>query len=67
MQIAFDSVCDAEHWKNPIDSECEKSNRALIEEAIRYFTATVPTFKELPNGKLRVQAKGYRLGPAGDF
>lgn len=43
--------------------------RALLARAVEYFTATVPAFTEVVGERgvsLRVEADGYRRGPAGD-
>jgi hypothetical protein len=65
----FSKVCNPDDWKAPIDSLCHESEREATAKAIIFFTATEPTFTPLqvgPRGWLRVTAKGYRMGPAGD-
>lgn len=66
LQAAFDLVRDPKDWKNHIDTVIDADKQGIVADAISHFTATSAHFEELPNGKLRVIADGYRMGPAGD-
>jgi hypothetical protein len=77
LHAAFRLVADASDWKAPICAvvnvpadEPPAAFRALLARAVEYFTATTPTFVEIVTDglglKLRVEAAGYRRGPAGD-
>lgn len=61
MDVAFKKVQNKEHWKFPIDKTLELSadEQRLTEDAIIFYTGSVPTFQKLPNGKTRVRAVGY--------
>lgn len=67
LKAAFNSVCDPDDWKAPIDAfvPIELLDRDLVERAIIHFTATTPTFAENGSGDVHVTAAGYREGPAG--
>jgi hypothetical protein len=65
----FDLVCDKKNWKAPIDAFCRIEYTDNIRKAIVFFTATQADFtqkNDYPPGWCRVQAIGYRNGPAGD-
>ena len=66
LEQAFQKVQNKNHWKGPIDSYIQAHERDLISAAISHFTATQANFTIQSNGWLRVKAKGYRLGLAGD-
>lgn len=67
LKKAFEKVQDSEHWKNPIDAYCRLEDKGIIAKAIAHFTGTEAHFDAtFAKGWLRVQADGYRLGPAGD-
>lgn len=68
LRAAFDSVQAPHDWKAPIVSaSCEMGDAGLVATAIEFYTATKARFDYDANtGKLRVQAIGYRNGPAGD-
>jgi hypothetical protein len=72
LTAAFDLVEPSTHWKDPIDAVVPATaDLELIQEAVIHFTATTPTFTRCPSGdptdcRIRVQADGYRAGPAGD-
>ena len=69
MSLVFDRVADANDWRAPIDYIIEAELRSEVEAAVIHYTATVPTFTDVQaqNGvrMVRVQAVGYRAGPAG--
>lgn len=65
LRQAFELVQNREHWKNPVNAVINECDKEIVQEAVIYFTATVPTFTQLADGKLRVQAAGYWAGPAG--
>jgi hypothetical protein len=68
----FEMVEAKTHWKDPIDRTMDAAmfeaagGEAAFREAVTHFTATVPKFTYYPEGVVRVTAKGYRAGPAGD-
>lgn len=62
----FDEVCNPKDWKAPIDAFIRPKDKLRTAEAILFFTATTARFEKQLNGWLRVIAKGYRNGPAGD-
>lgn len=70
LTAAFDMVCSADDWKAPIDAIVDVDDDLnLIRRAVIHFTATDVQWKFAPEHgptKLRVTAKGYRMGPAGD-
>jgi hypothetical protein len=67
FEDAFSQVQDPDDWKAPIDTVVDaRQDLELVRQAIVYFTATVPTFSDAGDGQVRVQADGYRMGPAGD-
>ncbi len=62
LAAVFDEVKNQKHWKLPINkviSTPSTERRALIEEAVIYFTGSVPSFTAIRGGKVRVQADGY--------
>ena len=68
---AFDVVRDSADWRAPINEEIviEASEDIVrYRAAVEFFTATTPTFTPLADGQnvYRVEATGYRMGPAGD-
>lgn len=68
LAAAFDRVRNPRDWKAPIRAEISVTERPVVEQAVYWFTATVPVFLEAPGARARllVRAPGYRLGPAGD-
>jgi hypothetical protein len=66
LELAFNSVRNAEHWKNPIDKvvPLRGTNLPLIAEAIYFYTSTMTTFIQEPDGMVRITAPGYYQGPA---
>lgn len=76
MKTAFDVVCDAQDWKNPIKISADVGLWARlckqlgittenVIESIEFFTATQATVVTV-NGEIRITAPGYRNGPASD-
>jgi len=65
LQEAFDSVKDADHWKNPIDAIVDADRRDVLARAIPWYTGTTAEFHDLPDdpARLRVTAPGYYEGP----
>jgi len=65
----FDRVRDQADWRAPIDclvAAPDPEVRALIAEAVEFFTATPATFvPTIRRGVYRLTADGYRNGPAG--
>lgn len=67
LAAAFDRVKDTRDWRAPIRTVIPVGERAVVEQAVRWFTHTVPVFLPAPGREdhLLVRAPGYRLGPAG--
>lgn len=65
MKAAWELVAPAEHWKAPINAVIPAEKRAVVAEAIAFYTACEAVFAEEEEGKLRVTAAGYWSGPAG--
>jgi hypothetical protein len=68
LNDAFKMVHDPDDWKAPINNVIpgHPVTKEKVREAILFYTATNATFTELDDGRCRVEAAGYRLGPAGD-
>ena len=70
MEIAFKMVQNPLDWKAPICASVKGEWVALVVEAIKHFTATVPTItmRQTPAAGITflVESIGYRMGPAGD-
>lgn len=70
-EVLFNLVCDLKDWRAPIDAVVDLPSEEPaaflnnLREAVIHYTATVPDFQGLPEGKVRVTATGYRNGPAG--
>jgi hypothetical protein len=65
LSEAFKLVAPAGNWKMPIDKTVAADlDRAMITEAVIFFTGSVPTFEPVLNG-YRVRADGYyrAIGP----
>lgn len=62
----FDQVCDRHDWKRPIDAFCRIEDAEKVMRAISFFTATSAKLTRMNYEWVRVQADGYRRGPAGD-
>lgn len=67
LSEAFDLVRDMDDWRKPINKtiNVDDSMLPLIEEAIIYFTGTVPELTTTLDGLILVLAIGYRNGPCG--
>lgn len=67
LEAAFAVVANPRDWKAPIDVVISDQPTLLemVTDAIVHFTATVPSFSPIETGRVRVQAAGYRAGPAG--
>lgn len=75
LRAAFDAVADRADWRAPINvlvmvpADVLAEFRALISEAVEFYTATEPTFhawdRHGDQVEVRVGAVGYRNGPAG--
>ncbi len=62
----FDRVCDPKDWRASINAVIDASEFDDVADAISHFTATYPEIvQHLPEGKVRIHAAGYRMGPAG--
>lgn len=68
LAAAFDRVRNPRDWKAPIRAVIPAAERPLVEQAVVWFTDTVPEFAPDPvaSDRLMVTAAGYRLGPAGE-
>lgn len=63
----FDSVKDPVDWRAPIRANVHPMLWPGIREAIIFYTATEPrVVGGTPDGRLTIEADGYRAGPAGD-
>lgn len=62
----FDRVCNKSDWKRKIDAFCRIEDAEKVIRAIAFFTATEAKITRMNDEWVRVQADGYRLGPAGD-
>lgn len=65
LSEAFDTVCDPKNWKMPIDKTIafdgsDRAHReiALIEEAIKFFSGSVPKMR-FGRDEVRITAPGY--------
>lgn len=68
LAAAFDRVRNPRDWKAPIKAVIAAGERPVVEQAVLWFTQTLPVFEPAPGEaeRLMVTAPGYRLGPAGD-
>lgn len=66
LSAAFDAVANPNDWKAPIDAwlDIKSPHLALVFKAIIFFTATNPRCVEADGQRIRIQAAGYRAGPA---
>lgn len=64
LATAFDRVMNPRDWQAPIRSVIPAAERHVVETAVRWFTATVPSFEPAPGevDRLVITAPGYRLG-----
>lgn len=65
IEVAFTSVQDAGHWKNPIDAVVDRAQIEVLERAIPHYTGTPAFFEDIEGEplKVRVTADGYFAGP----
>jgi len=67
LEKAFDSVSNPEDWKAPIFAIVPGEAVLVIVEAIKFYTATVPTVSlNTSTMEYYIESIGYRAGPAGD-
>lgn len=62
MEQAFKNVQNPKGWKYPINKVIQDpgpENQACLNEAIVYFTGSIPEITTLKGGKIRVKADGY--------
>lgn len=62
LASAFDRVRDGQDWQGPVHGEIEGSQRDVTQQAVIWFTQTVPYFHPSPanHGRLIVTAPGHR-------
>lgn len=66
LRATFRLVADPEDWKAPINEYVPQGvDQAELAEAIMYMTATEAYFETESDGRVKVRAMGYRMGPAG--
>ncbi len=67
LVAAFAQVRNPVDWKGPISAVIAVAERPLVEQAVIWFTATVPAFTPARGAadRLVVRAPGYSAGPAG--
>jgi len=58
LAVAFDRVMNPRDWMAPINSAIPAAERGLVEQAVLWFTKTVPRFDPIPGhpGRLAVTA-----------
>jgi len=59
LREVFSQVQDRSNWKLPVHAIIDSKDRLVVDEAIVFFTGSVPTFREFSNGRLAVKAEGY--------
>ena len=59
LRQAFSLVQNARNWKAEIVSVIQAKDRLVVDEAIVFFTGSVPTFTECSHDRLLVRAEGY--------
>lgn len=70
LAAAFETVCNPNDWRAPIEAWIEATDVDRIDEAVIHFTATrieVVGYGVLVGrpGEVLIRAVGYRNGPAG--
>ncbi len=66
MKEAFDLVADSDDWRNSIDTTIAPEDLSRCTEAVSFYTGTELYEVELcKDGRIRVAADGYRMGPCG--
>lgn len=67
LSRVFDRIKDPADWKAPILATCPGEAVTVVVEAIKFFTATVPTVSlDTRTMTYVIESEGYRMGPAGD-
>jgi hypothetical protein len=67
LKKAFDAVADPDDWKAPIEATIHQSMLDVTAKAIWFFTGTSCRERVRWNdGRVAIEATGYRMGPAGD-
>ncbi len=67
LEKAFEAVQNPNDWKAPICAAVKGEAVNLVVEAVKYYTATVPTISLNTNSMTYlIESEGYRMGPAGD-
>jgi len=66
LKRTFNMVIDQVNWKEKIDYWIRKRDHDLVEESIRFYTATEMEVVESTDSYERIVSIGYRAGPAGD-
>lgn len=61
----FQSVCDRDDWRGPIDIIVEVYSLSGVVAAIEFYTATEVKVSMTLGGEYVVQSVGYRAGRAG--
>jgi hypothetical protein len=59
LKEAFNKVANKENWKLPIDAIIHESEMEIVEEAVIFFTGSIPSLFDAPEDKVRVVSKGY--------
>ncbi len=64
LATAFDRVRDPHDWRGPIHAVIPVEDRLLVEQAVRWFTNTLPHFRTVPEAqdRLLVTSAGHRNG-----
>jgi hypothetical protein len=65
LSAAFDLVADPCDWRAPVNAVVDSEHWGAVQAAVRFYTATEPTYDLTVSRKLLVRAAGYRAGPAG--
>ena len=66
LRAMFDCIAPKDDWKAPIDTWIDQGEFTIASAAVRFFTSTELTITVRLRDRIRVQADGYRAGPAGD-
>ena len=67
LEKAFKAVQNPNDWKAPISAAVKGEAVNLVVEAVKHYTATVPTISLNTNSMTYlIESEGYRMGPAGD-
>lgn len=67
LETAFGLVENPADWKAPICAKIDRGNLARVMAAVEFYTSTqVRITGDVGGSIIRVEALGYRMGPAGD-